>query len=261
VALRDAGRAFSEVRDADVLLACCRRLSQQRRLGRALRGFEEAFLARQRQSLDRIQHGGAVERALDLLGAARQHVESANARGGWEGVWRSVQRVYGRGRRAWTDEAEVSDADQRHELRKRSKDVRFQLRFFSSLAPRWPTPAEPRLHELTDRLGEERDLYLFGQAFSTSELLDPRRAGPLLRYLDGTRRRILRQVQPLARQVYRDDRRAFMARTRSEFERSLGGGGGGRGIRRLAAVGAASIVAATTAFWLKRERPPRAPTL
>ena len=163
VALRDAGRTFAEVRDADVVLACCRRLSQQRRLRGSLHGFEEAFLARQRESLDRIEHGGAVEQALDLLSTARQGVENTNARGGWEGVWRSVRRVYGRGRRAWTNGGQVSDADQRHELRKRSKDMRFQLRLFSSLAPQWPTPAEPRLHELTDRLGEERDLYLFGR--------------------------------------------------------------------------------------------------
>jgi CHAD domain-containing protein len=253
LALRDAGRTFSELRDADVMLACCRRLSQQRRLGRALRGFEEAFLARQRQSLERIDHGGAVEQALDLLSAARQRVHDTNARGGWEGVWRSVRRVYGRGRRAWTNGGQASDADQRHELRKRSKDMRFQLRLFSSLAPRWPAPVEPRLHELTDRLGEERDLYLFGQAFHASELLDPRRAGPLLRYLDGTRRRTLHQVHALAEQVYGDDRRTFVARTRAEFERSLSGGGRGRTIRRLAAVGAASIVAATAAFWLNRE--------
>jgi CHAD domain-containing protein len=259
VALRDAGRIFSEVRDADVMLACCRRLAQQRRLARALHGREEAFLARQRQSLDRIEHGGAVEQALHLLSAARQRVENTNARGGWEGVWRSVRRTYGRGRRAGPNGRQESDADQRHELRKRSKDLRFQLRLFSSLAPQWPTPVEPHLHELTDGLGEERDLYLFGQAFHTSEPLDPRRAGPLLQHLDGTRRRILRQVHALARQVYRDDRRTFVARTRSEFERSLSGGGRGGAIRRLAAVGAASILAATTVFWLSHERPPRVP--
>jgi CHAD domain-containing protein len=259
VALRDAGRIFSEVRDADVLLACCRRLSRQRRLRGALQGFEEAFLARQRESRERIARGGAVAKALDLLSAARQRVQNANAGGGWEGVWRGVRRVYGRGRRAWTDGERMSDADQRHELRKRSKDMRLQLRLFSSLAPEWPAPMASWFHELTDHLGEERDLYLFGQAVSQSGLSDSRRARPLMEYLDQTRHGILRRVHALARQVFQDDRRTFGARTRSEFERALSRGGRGRAVRRMAAVGAASILAATTALWLSRERPAEAP--
>jgi CHAD domain-containing protein len=256
-ALRDAGRTFSDVRDADVILSCCRRLSGQRRLARALQGLEATFRDRQRQSLERVRSGDTVEQTLDLLSTARHHVESAEARGGWDGVWRGVRHVYGKGRRAWTGGGRAADADQLHELRKRSKDVRFQMRLLTSLAPQWTAPVESRLHELTDHLGDERDLYLFREAFHASAPPDPRRARPVLQYLDGTRRRLLSNVQPLATRLYRDDRHTFVDKARAGFERSLTGRG--RGFRRFAAIGAASVFAATTAFWLRREPPPSGP--
>ena len=81
--------------------------------------------------------------------------------------------------------------------------------------------------------------------------MDPQRVRPVLQYLDRARQRLLRQVHPLAADVYRYDPRTFMERTRSGFERSLAGPGRGR--RRMAALGAASVLAAS-AFWLSRER-------
>jgi len=249
--LRDAGRAFSDTRDWDVLLSCCRELSRRRRLAPSLRELEETLVERQRRSLERVQDGEAVERGLDLIGTARAGVHAANA-GGWEGVWRGVRRVYVLGRRACADGGAESDLGRRHELRKRSKDLRFQFRLFRSLAPRWPARVESRLERLTDRLGEERDLHLFGLAFRASAPPEPRRARAVLEYLDGRQRRLLSELRPLAKQLYGDDRRAFLERTRSELERSLGGRG--RGLRRAAAVTAASALAAGVALWFSEEQ-------
>jgi CHAD domain-containing protein len=253
-ALRDAGRAFSDKRDWDVILSSCRGLSRQRRLAPALRELEQTLVERQRRSLDRIREGGAVERGLDLIGTARGCVHAANARGGWEGVWRGVRRVYAQGRRAWNDGGRESDAERLHELRKRSKDLRFQFRLFRSLAPRWPARAEPRLEQLADRLGEERDLHLFGLTFHTAAPPHPRSARAVLEYLEARRRRLLSEVRPLATRLYGDDRRTFTERTRSEFERALGDRRGG--LRRVAALTAASALAAAVAFWLSEESPP-----
>jgi CHAD domain-containing protein len=248
--LRDAGRAFSDTRDWDVLLSCCRELSRRRRLAPALRELEETLVERQRRSLERVLDDDTVERGLDLIGTARAGVHEANA--GWEGVWRGVRRVYVLGRRACTDGGAESDLGRRHELRKRSRDLRFQFRLLRSLAPRWAARAESRLERLTDRLGEERDLHLFGLAFRASAPPEPRRARAVLEHLDGRQRRLLSELQPLAKQLYGDGRRAFVERTRSEFERSLGGRG--RGLRRAAAVTAASALAAGVALWLSDER-------
>jgi CHAD domain-containing protein len=251
-ALRDAGRAFSETRDWDVLLSCCRELSRQRRLAPALRELEQTLVEHQRRSIERILDDGAVERGLELIGAARASVHAVNARGGWKGVWRGVRRVYVLGRRAWRDGGCESDADRLHELRKRSKDLRFQFRLFQSLAPRWRARAESRLERLSDRLGEERDLHLLGLAFPASAPPEPRRARAVLQQLEGRRRRLLSEIRPLATQLYGDDRRTFVERTRSELERSLGDRH--RGLRRVAAVAAASALAAGVALWLSDER-------
>jgi len=257
-ALRDAGRAFSDLRDWDVILLVARELSRQRRLAPALHEFEQTALECQRRSLDHIQSSDAVERALSLIGTARNRVGLEEVRGGWDGAWHGVHRAYTLGRRAWTDGGSAPDVDHLHELRKRSKDLRAQFQLFRAFAPRWPARPEAQLEPLVDRLGDERDLDLFGLAVRRAALPELGRVGPVLEYVDATRRRMLCEVKSLVTKLYGEDPRTFVERTRSDFEGTLADRGWF--VRRFAVMTAVTALATAAVLCLAGQAAPAGQT-
>jgi CHAD domain-containing protein len=253
LALRDAGRAFSEARDCDVLVSLCRELSTRRRLAATLSRFEPTLLERQRRSLDDFRNSHAAERALLLIDTARSYAHRADAREGWDGAWWGVGRVYKLARRASKD-GDAADLDRRHELRKRSKDLRAHFQFLRSRVPCWRPRAEPQLEQLTDRLGEDRDLRMFGMALRTAADMERLDAESVFSHIDQRCRRALANVQLVVKKLYGEEPRQFVDRARSDFERALDGG---RTLRHVAfaVVGAASALTASAVLWPGGRRP------
>lgn len=158
---RDAARALSEARDAEVKLATLE----------ALAGHEElpaAALAAWRKILDRDREAAAnlvahdeatAAEARSLIEAGLEEIHGWNLEGdSWKLVEPAVIRTYRRGRRAMKETEARRDEDGFHEWRKRAKDLWYELRLLSCA---WPGPLEAtaaEAHRLTDLLGDHHDL-------------------------------------------------------------------------------------------------------
>lgn len=71
----------------------------------------------------------------------------------------SIKKVYRRGMEAYLSVREQPDAEIFHELRKRAKYLRYQLRFLEDMWPKVFTALEDSMHDLTDFLGNDHDLH------------------------------------------------------------------------------------------------------
>jgi CHAD domain-containing protein len=201
-AFRDAARALSPARDAEVLLATAERLAA--RLGSKRRLLEPVARAA-RRGLRRARRGMRPDETRRLVAAmrrARARVESwPIADDGWAAVAPGVRRIYRRSRAAWRDAGRTPTVANLHEWRKRAKDLRYTL---DLLEPLWP----PVLHALADeadalgdRLGEDHDLALLRRL--VCEVLDdapPSRA--VLAEIDVARRRLQAESWTRAARLY-----------------------------------------------------------
>ena len=164
---RDAGRLLSASRDAEVKLATLTALGE--RFGDSLsQGQARAWAAALEAERDRVQAGeGDEERSEQAIGA----IEAAAKRipdwplgsGSWELLEPGLTRGYRRGRQALARAREERRAEDVHELRKRVKDLWYQLRL---LHDAWPGPlgaTAEEAHRLADLLGDHHDLAVLGE--------------------------------------------------------------------------------------------------
>lgn len=156
--LRRAARVLSEHRDAHVIAAAMDRLTE----GDAARwaplreavgdapGVADQSLAMAGASalLELERYEGAVE----CWPRAGEGLDSLVL----DGFAHTLRRARTRVRRA----SEDPNPENLHELRKRSKDVRDQLRVLMPCSPRRFAKLERRFDDVTDLLGEGRDLFL-----------------------------------------------------------------------------------------------------
>ena len=170
---RDAGRALSESRDAEVRLQTLDALLER---SPDLGGEE---LASWRQELerdrDRALEGGneiATVEAIDLIEAGRDRIEAWRLDGDWELIDGAVRRVYRQGRRAMRRaEAERSELSF-HRWRKRSKDLWHLLRLLAGAWPEVLDPSAEEAHALADLLGDHHDLAVLRADLATRSLPD-----------------------------------------------------------------------------------------
>lgn len=189
ILIRDAGRALSVRRDAEVAMSTLRKLRGSRVLPASQwRGLEGAV----RRGMHRRARGavrGTEHRALDLLRAARRMLErwppeSLTQRQ----ILKAVRRGYARARKAWTRCSSQSPAAALHEWRKRTK-----VHYYQSvlLSRRWKALDGPRaqaLDALSEILGHHHDLEVLRGALGTLPLRQ-RKSPRVLRVLEVMRDR------------------------------------------------------------------------
>jgi CHAD domain-containing protein len=189
---RNIARTLSGFRDAEILVE-------------SLDGLVERFgaparkrLAGLREQLERdakAAYGdGSIERAMAGAAAELSAGRAATAglpleADGWEVIGDGIHRSYRRGRkRLRSVEAEASVSNL-HELRKRVKDLWYQLRLITEADPPLIGSLADDAHDLSDHLGDDHDLALLREegarrhaAFSDAgnqrylfELIDRRR--------------------------------------------------------------------------------------
>ena len=124
-----------------------------------------------------------------------------------------VQRIYRRGRRTERRARREPSAVRLHELRKRSKDLRYAAALLHPLAPKRLRRLEQAAHELSDLLGEDHDLVVLLE--HARGLTDAPRAGELelLTSLIRARREALqRRALKRAHKIYRRKPAQFTGR-------------------------------------------------
>lgn len=166
---RDAGRLLSESRDAEVKVQTLRLLERDAGAdfpAAASLAWYEALEA-DRDEVVATARGEAAAR-IERTAAA---IEEAGVGipdwpldgGGWGLLGPGLERDYREGRRALVRARKEGSADNAHELRKRTKDLWYQLRLLQGA---WPGPLEAtaaEAHELADLLGDHHDLALLAE--------------------------------------------------------------------------------------------------
>jgi CHAD domain-containing protein len=220
---REAARTLSSFRDAEILVESLDGLAE--RFGPSSRDrFDQ--LRKQLEDENRAAHDdGSVERAMAAaaaqLAAGRARIELLPLEGGgWELIGPGLHRTYRRGRkqlRAVEEEASVTNL---HELRKRVKDLWYQVRLISDADKHMLGSLADHAHDLSDHLGDDHDLALL------HEQVQRRRAGfaapadkrHLLQEIDQRRGELQFAAISLGERIYADKPKRFTKRLEKRWE-------------------------------------------
>jgi CHAD domain-containing protein len=161
-ALRDAGRALSSARDAEVMLQALDDLAE-RFVGQvpqstfdAIRRHLEAERDPARQRL--LESGLTAEVARELESFEAGIDDWTLRRGGWKALEPGLLRSYRRGRHGLAVARAHPTVENLHEWRKRAKDLWYHLRVLKRFAPGIIGGYADEAHTLADLLGDDHDL-------------------------------------------------------------------------------------------------------
>ena len=199
---RDAARALSPARDAEVLVATVTRLAG--RFGGKRRLLEPVRQAA-RRNLQSARHGSRPSAARKRIVASMRRARSRVASwpiddDGWKAIAPGIRRIYGKGRTGWRDAGAAPTVTNLHEWRKRAKDLRYAL---DLLEPLWSPVLKALADEtdaLGDRLGEDHDLALLRRF--VRDVLDDGPSRDVLAEIDVWRRRLRAEAWTRAARMY-----------------------------------------------------------
>lgn len=159
--VRDASDELSSIRDAHAVAATLHdlRATSHGEHDAELEIVHAAQTRIAKTATQNIRAGDArVERALELLTAARTSVDRWTVESGSEWLVAGIAASY-RGSRRDLRRARSRSTDPRlHEWRKRIKTLWYQMRLLEAAAPSVLTPLVARLDDLAEALGDDHDL-------------------------------------------------------------------------------------------------------
>jgi CHAD domain-containing protein len=157
---RDAGRALSDVRDAqaraETVDALAERFADDPPPGGwwAVRALLAADDASGNGELEALR-----ERAASEIERGDEAIEDWPLdSNGFDLLRPGLKRAYSRGRQRYHEACEEPSDEALHEWRKRSKDLWYQLRLVRRAWPEVMATTADEAHELSDRLGDDHDL-------------------------------------------------------------------------------------------------------
>jgi CHAD domain-containing protein len=231
--LRDIGRALSEVRDANVLVATADKLAEAGHdsVTRELFGPVHRILSDRSERATRKAMGdGLHERtSMELRRVAALLDRASWDWAEWEPVGDGLRREYRRGRSAFEAARRDPDGAATHDWRKRVKDHWYHLRLFRAGWPPVLKQTAKAAHALSDLLGDEHDLAVLREELRVEEgeLWDPARSESIMALADRRRGELFAEAVPLGRRLYAEKPPRFAARihgywnaARSEEHRS-----------------------------------------
>jgi CHAD domain-containing protein len=213
-AYRDAGRALSATRDADVLLATWDRVT-----GDGVDGVDDATLTAGRRALEAHRERVRAEPSADPTAVAEALREARRRAAGWpeaDDSWRSLapglRRIYGQGRAAMAATGRGDD-EAWHDWRKRVKDTWYHL---TLLVPAWEPvlgAEEAEAHRLSELLGDDHDLaVLRAEIAGRDGPWSADEAAALTAAVDARRRALQAEALDRGRRLYAEKPKAFAAR-------------------------------------------------
>jgi CYTH domain-containing protein/CHAD domain-containing protein len=215
-ALRDAARLLSASRDAEVKLATLDSLGEGE--GDVPPGatalWREALLA----DRDWIV-GGADDGTADAVAA----IEAVAARAaewklraeGWNLLAPGIDTAYREGREAFAALGDAPSFEAVHELRKRGKDLWYQVRL---LRATWPTVLDAsadEIHAFTDLLGDHHDLAVLADDLAGHTEVDATHRETLRVLIEARQARLLADALATGERVYAEKPKAFLRRLRA----------------------------------------------
>jgi CHAD domain-containing protein len=222
---RDVARQLSAHRDAEILVEALDDLGE--RFGPTAQG-RFGTLRGQLDEENRAAHGdGTIERtmagAAAELAAGRSRIDVLPLDGdGWELIAPGIHRSYRRGRkrlRAAEEEATVTNL---HELRKRVKDLWYQLRLIRDADKHMIGALADHAHDLSDHLGDDHDLALLREEVQRrrAAFASPADQRHLLQEIDQRRGELQFAAVSLGERIYSYKPKKFTARLAKRYRQS-----------------------------------------
>jgi CHAD domain-containing protein len=222
---RDVARLLSAHRDAEILVEALDGLGE--RFGQTARDRFDGLRAQLDEENRAAHDDGTIERSMSgaaaELAAGRARIDTLPLDGdGWELIAPGLHRTYRRGRkrlRAAEEEASVTNL---HEMRKRVKDLWYQLRLIRDADKHVLGALAGHAHDLSDHLGDDHDLALLrdevqrrGDAFAS-----PADQRHLLQEIDQRRGELQFAAISLGETIYAEKPKKFTSRLSKLYRRS-----------------------------------------
>jgi CYTH domain-containing protein/CHAD domain-containing protein len=215
-ALRDAARALSASRDAEVKLATLDALADGDGdvppTATAL--WREALAA----DRDRIVGGesGGTEEAVAAIEAVAARAPGWKLRAdGWKLLSPGLDTAYREGREAFAALGEEPDFEAVHELRKRGKDLWYQLRLLRDAWQPVLEPAAEEIHDFTEKLGDHHDLAVLCVDLVGRAEVDALDREKLRVLIEARQASLLAEARAAGERVYAEKPKAFSRRIRA----------------------------------------------
>jgi CYTH domain-containing protein/CHAD domain-containing protein len=212
-ALRDAARQLSASRDAEVKLATLDSLvaGEGDAPPAATALWREALVA----DRDRIVGGAGdgTDDAVSAIEAVAAHAPQWKLRtAGWKLVAPGIDTAYREGREAFTALGKEPGFEAVHELRKRGKDLWYQVRL---LREAWPTVLDAtaeEIHDFTDLLGDHHDLAVLAVDLAGRAEVDPAHRETLRVLIESRQASLLADAVAAGERVYAEKPKALRRR-------------------------------------------------
>jgi CYTH domain-containing protein/CHAD domain-containing protein len=216
-ALRDAARMLSASRDAEVKLETLAALVEG---GAGDVPPGPAALWHDALAADRDR---TVEGESDQIDAAVEAIDAVAARApewsfrhtGWKLLSPGLDTAYTEGRDAFEALPARPSFEAVHDLRKRGKDLWYQLRL---LRDAWPAVLEPtaeEIHEFTDLLGDHHDLAVLADDLEEREEIGSAQKNVLRELIAAEQHALLIEALSLGERVYAEKPGPFIRRLRA----------------------------------------------
>jgi len=224
--LRDAGRRLSEVRDSAVVIETFDKLANEagNLSSQDLQGMRAGLVRAEATPV--AQKEQAILQVTASLTRTRVCVASwPIERKGFGALGPGLQAVYRKGRASLDRARDNPTTENLHELRKRVKDLGYQIHV---LRPAWPNMLKPisgEVKQLADNLSEHHDLAVLREAVLGAPGLQSKTAQieEILALINQRQRELRLKAMPLGERVYVEKPWAFVRRIRGYWEAWQGG--------------------------------------
>jgi CHAD domain-containing protein len=212
---REAGHALAAARESDVLKRTADRVrdaaaeSDRADLGAVL---SSAIRAGRKTRVDSRKKSTREDIRRHLKGCRGRLLQLSVARD--DSILDGLKSTYRAGRDAWRTVRHASGDEPLHDLRKRCKDLGYQLRLIRDEGQRMLDAQIALLRDVADRLGDDHDLALLTAAIKDTPEFGQKdqRCGRALKQIADARAELQVDARRLAGIIYAEKPKAFAAR-------------------------------------------------
>jgi CYTH domain-containing protein/CHAD domain-containing protein len=215
-ALRDAARTLSASRDAEVKLATLDALADgEGDVPPAATALWREALASDRDRIVGEESGGTEEAVAAIEAVAARAPEWRLRADGWKLLAPGLDTAYRDGRAAFAALGDSPDFEAVHDLRKRGKDLWYQLRLLRDAWQPVLDPTAEEVHDFTDLLGDHHDLAVLCVDLVGREEVDAVHRETLRTLIEARQASLLAEALAAGERIYAEKPKAFDNRLRA----------------------------------------------